>query len=50
MREEVAGGRREGAGGVRTEGQSGLKSGDTLMIGFDAARLHLFDVTTEIRL
>ena len=35
---------------VRTEGQSGLKSGDTLMIGFDAARLHLFDVTTEIRL
>jgi len=35
---------------VRTEGQSGLKSGDTLTIGFDAARLHLFDVTTEIRL
>jgi multiple sugar transport system ATP-binding protein len=35
---------------VRTEGQSGLKSGDTLSIGFDAARLHLFDVATEIRL
>ncbi|WP_299730749.1 ABC transporter ATP-binding protein [uncultured Tateyamaria sp.] len=35
---------------VRTEGQSGLKSGDTLTIGFDAARLHLFDVATEIRL
>ncbi|MEJ6640402.1 MAG: ABC transporter ATP-binding protein [Octadecabacter sp.] len=35
---------------VRTEGQSGLKSGDTLTIGFDAARLHLFDMTTEIRL
>ena len=35
---------------VRTEGQSGLKSGDTLTIGFDAARLHLFDKKTEIRL
>jgi multiple sugar transport system ATP-binding protein len=35
---------------VRTEGQSGLKSGDTLTIGFDAARLHLFDVNTEIRI
>jgi multiple sugar transport system ATP-binding protein len=35
---------------VRTEGQSGLKSGDTLTIGFDAARLHLFDVATEVRL
>ena len=35
---------------VRTEGQSGLKSGDTLTIGFDAARLHLFDEKTEIRL
>ena len=35
---------------VRTEGQSGLKSGDTLSIGFDAPRLHLFDVATEIRL
>ena len=35
---------------VRTEGQSGLKSGDTLTIGFDAERLHLFDHTTEIRL
>ena len=35
---------------VRTEGQSGLKSGDNLTIGFDAARLHLFDKTTETRL
>ncbi len=35
---------------VRTAGQSGLKSGETLAIGFDAARLHLFDKTTEIRL
>jgi multiple sugar transport system ATP-binding protein len=35
---------------VRTEGQSGLKSGDTLTLGFDAERLHLFDKTTEIRL
>jgi len=35
---------------VRTEGQTGLKSGDTLTIGFDAARLHLFDEKTEIRL
>jgi len=35
---------------VRTEGQSGLKSGDTLEIGFDAARMHLFDKTTETRL
>lgn len=35
---------------VRTEGQSGLKSGDRLTIGFDAARLHLFDEKTEIRL
>ncbi|MCF2905609.1 ABC transporter ATP-binding protein [Octadecabacter sp. CECT 8868] len=35
---------------VRTDGQSGLKSGDALTIGFDAARLHLFDMTTEIRL
>jgi multiple sugar transport system ATP-binding protein len=35
---------------VRTEGQSGLKSGDTLTIGFNAARLHLFDEKTEIRL
>ncbi len=35
---------------VRTDGQSGLKSGDTLTIGFDAARLHLFDEKTEIRL
>jgi multiple sugar transport system ATP-binding protein len=35
---------------VRTEGQSGLKSGDTLIIGFDAARLHLFDAKSEIRL
>lgn len=35
---------------VRTEGQSGLKSGETLTIGFDADRLHLFDATSEIRL
>ncbi len=35
---------------VRTEGQSGLKSGDTLTIGFDAERLHLFDHSSEIRL
>ncbi len=35
---------------VRAEGQSGLKSGDTLMIGFDADRLHLFDHSSEIRL
>ena len=35
---------------VRTEGQSELKSGDRLTIGFDAERLHLFDHSTEIRL
>jgi len=35
---------------VRTEGQSGLKSGEALNIGFDANRLHLFDMTTETRL
>ncbi|WP_299938037.1 ABC transporter ATP-binding protein [uncultured Pelagimonas sp.] len=35
---------------VRTGGQTGLKSGDTLTIGFDADRLHLFDEKTEIRL
>lgn len=35
---------------VRTEGQSGLKSGENLNIGFDASRLHLFDMTTEARL
>ncbi|AGI69649.1 ABC transporter ATP-binding protein [Octadecabacter antarcticus 307] len=35
---------------VRTIGQSGLKSGNTLTIGFDAARLHLFDKKTELRL
>ena len=35
---------------VRTEGQSGLKSGDTLKIGFVGTRLHLFDAQTEIRL
>ena len=35
---------------VRTEGQSGLKSGDQLSIGFDASRLHLFDDKTELRL
>ncbi len=35
---------------VRTEGQSGLKAGDQLTIGFDVARIHLFDAETEIRL
>ena len=35
---------------VRTEGQSGLKSGESLTIEFDASRMHLFDKTTEIRL
>ena len=35
---------------VRTEGQSGLTSGETLNIGFDANRVHLFDMATEIRL
>ncbi|WP_223422800.1 ABC transporter ATP-binding protein [Tateyamaria pelophila] len=35
---------------VRTEGQSGLRSGEALTIGFDASRLHLFDMKTEIRL
>ena len=35
---------------VRTEGLAGLKPGDTLKIGFDAARMHLFDVESEVRL
>jgi len=35
---------------VRTEGQSGLKSSEALDIGFDASRLHLFDMKTETRL
>jgi multiple sugar transport system ATP-binding protein len=35
---------------VRTEGQSNLTSGAPLTIGFDAGRLHLFDMTTETRL
>jgi multiple sugar transport system ATP-binding protein len=35
---------------VRTEGQMGIKSGDTLTIGFDVDRVHLFDGKTEIRL
>lgn len=35
---------------VRAEGQSGLKSGEALHIGFDASRMHLFDKKTEIRL
>ncbi len=35
---------------VRTDGQSGLVSGDRLTIGFDTARLHLFDAKTENRL
>jgi multiple sugar transport system ATP-binding protein len=35
---------------VRTEGQSGLKSGERITIGFDADRLHFFDKTSELRL
>ena len=35
---------------VRTDGQSGLKSGEDLTIGFDAGRLHLFDKSTQKRL
>lgn len=35
---------------VRTEGQSGLTSGQSLKIEFDASRMHLFDKTTELRL
>jgi len=35
---------------MRAEGQSGLKSGEQLTIGFDASRLHLFDTATEARL
>lgn len=35
---------------VRTEGKSGLKSGQSLTIEFDASSVHLFDKTTEIRL
>lgn len=35
---------------VRTEGKSGLKSGQSLKIEFDASSVHLFDKTTEIRL
>lgn len=35
---------------VRTEGQSGLNSGEALNIGFEANRVHLFDMTTETRL
>ena len=35
---------------VRTEGLAVLKSGDTLKIGFDAARIHLFDANSEVRL
>ena len=35
---------------VRTEGLAVLKSGDTLKIGFDAARIHLFDMNSEVRL
>lgn len=35
---------------VRTEGLADLKPGDTLKIGFDVARIHLFDVESEIRL
>ena len=35
---------------VRTEGLADLKPGDTLKIGFNAARMHLFDVESENRL
>ena len=35
---------------VRTDGQSNLKSGDTLDIGFEITRTHLFDGVSEIRL
>lgn len=35
---------------VRTEGQSSLKVGDTLKIGFNTSRLSLFDVATELRI
>ena len=35
---------------VRTEGQSGLKSGDTIDVGFGAEKLHLFHKKSETRL
>lgn len=35
---------------VRTEGQSQLKTGDTLDMGFSADRVHLFDTASELRL
>lgn len=35
---------------VRTDGTVKLKSGDTIAIGFDAERVHLFDDTTDLRL
>lgn len=35
---------------VRTEGSVAYKPGDTLHIGFDAQRLHLFDFNSELRL
>jgi multiple sugar transport system ATP-binding protein len=35
---------------VRTEGLAVIKAGDTLKIGFDAARIHLFDMNSEVRL
>lgn len=34
---------------VRTEGQSSLKVGDTLKIGFNADKLSIFDTATELR-
>lgn len=35
---------------VRTEGQSSLKTGDTLKIGFNSDRVSLFDAATELRI
>ncbi|WP_282091879.1 ABC transporter ATP-binding protein [Epibacterium ulvae] len=35
---------------VRTEGQSKIKSGDWIKLGFNAAQAHLFDATSEMRL
>jgi len=35
---------------VRTEGQSKIKSGDRIKLGFNAAQAHLFDATSEMRL
>ena len=35
---------------VRMDGQASIRSGDALPIGFDPARIHLFDTKTEERL